>query len=260
MLVAAVLAGPASAHDFWIVPSTFRPAPGAEVSLALRVGTNLAGEAMPRVPQLIERFTYVTAAGETPVPGKDLGDPAGAVRAAPSGLSVVAYQSHPHPVEIDPATFEHYLGAEGLEWASADRAKKGESRKAVKERFARCAKAFLVSGSDARAGVAFDRNLGFTLEVIALKNPYALRAGDEFPVRVLYRGKPAANLLVVGQSPSFLATPPSARTDRDGRATLRLPGPGFWLVKAVTIERAPAGSGFDWQSWWASLTFDLAAR
>jgi hypothetical protein len=30
---------------------------------------------------------------------------------------------------------------------------------------------------------------------------------------------------------------------------------GIWLIKAVQMERAAAGSGADWESVWTSLTF-----
>lgn len=48
----------------------------------------------------------------------------------------------------------------------------------------------------------------------------------------------------------------SARSDRDGRVRLRLKPGGMWLVKAVHMVPAPAGSGADWASYWASLTFE----
>jgi uncharacterized GH25 family protein len=48
-----------------------------------------------------------------------------------------------------------------------------------------------------------------------------------------------------------------ARTDAKGRVTLRLAHAGFWLIKAVHMEAAPADAGVDWESWWASITFDL---
>jgi uncharacterized GH25 family protein len=48
----------------------------------------------------------------------------------------------------------------------------------------------------------------------------------------------------------------SARTDKAGRVSLALPRGGVWLVKAVHMVPAPADSGADWESLWASLTFE----
>src|SRR5689334_18749037 len=44
----------ASAHDFWIEPSTFRPSVGERVTASLRVGEDLRGDAVPRIPTLID--------------------------------------------------------------------------------------------------------------------------------------------------------------------------------------------------------------
>src|SRR5207248_2183584 len=55
-IVAVLLTSRASAHDFWIEPSNFRPAVGERVAAALRVGQKLAGDPLPRIPMLIDRF------------------------------------------------------------------------------------------------------------------------------------------------------------------------------------------------------------
>jgi uncharacterized GH25 family protein len=55
----------------------------------------------------------------------------------------------------------------------------------------------------------------------------------------------------------------SARTDKDGRVRFELRPGGMWLVKAVhMIPATPsnaAGSNAEWQSYWASLTFEMRA-
>ena len=51
----------------------------------------------------------------------------------------------------------------------------------------------------------------------------------------------------------------SARTDKDGRVRLKLRPGGMWLIKAVHMIPAPAGSNAEWQSFWASLTFEMKA-
>jgi uncharacterized GH25 family protein len=49
----------------------------------------------------------------------------------------------------------------------------------------------------------------------------------------------------------------SARSDKDGRVRFRLPRAGMWMVKAVHMIAAQPDAQADWQSFWASLTFDL---
>lgn len=48
----------------------------------------------------------------------------------------------------------------------------------------------------------------------------------------------------------------TARSDSRGRAAFSLPKAGVWLIKSVWIVPAPAGSDVDWESLWASLTFE----
>ena len=50
----------------------------------------------------------------------------------------------------------------------------------------------------------------------------------------------------------------SRLTTSDGRVALPLEGARRWLVTAVHMRPAPAGSDADWESFWASLTFELA--
>ena len=92
-------------------------------------------------------------------------------------------------------------------------------------------KSLILSGA-ATADQA-DRALGFTLELVAEKNSYALRAGQDLPVRLTYENRPLPGALVVAINRRNPSEKLSARTDNDGRVRFRLPADGMWLVKAV---------------------------
>lgn len=258
---AALVAAPALvfAHDFWIQPSSFRPAVGSAVEMRLFVGPNFEGEPFPRVPNLISRFVLVSSAGERDIPGRAGADPAGVVRIEAPGLQIAAYRSLNYGLTVDAAKFEKYLAEEGLEKISAVRQKRGESGNPGREVFSRCAKALLEVSPANAAPIGQDRAVGLTLELVAEKNPYALSAGEELPVRLLLDGKPLAGALVHGLLHGDPSAKVAVRTGRDGRAKLRLARPGFWLIKAVEMSPAPAGENADWQSLWASLTFENGA-
>jgi uncharacterized GH25 family protein len=253
-----------SAHDFWIDPSSFHPEPGQRVIVRLRVGQHFRGDPVPRDPSLLQRFSVIApGGGETPVPGVPGAEPAGFATLTAPGLTLITYASGRSPVSLDGAKFESYLAEEGLETVSAERARKGQSAAPVKEVFSRYAKTFLdVGGAGGKSGPGFDRVLGLTLELIPEKAPSSLTAGSELPVRLLYRGKPLAGVLVTALPHDKPDTKVTARTDAAGRARLRLGGtsdrPGEWLVKAVHMIPAPAGAAADWESFWASLTFETA--
>ncbi|MEA2561892.1 MAG: hypothetical protein QOH06_3396 [Acidobacteriota bacterium] len=246
-LLGLMLAGPALAHDFWIEPSSFRPAPGERVAVRLRVGENLKGDPVPRELGRIERFAAVGPAGEAEVKGVEGVDPAGWVSPAGPGLHWLVFDSNHASVEQTGPKFDNYLGQEGLE--RIRKLRKGTGP--VKEIYSRCAKSLIRVGN---GSAGFDRVLGLELELVPEKNPYALKPGEALPLRLLYKGKPLDGALVIGLAPQGAKV--SART-AGGRASLVLDRPGLWLIKAVHMVPAPKRSGAEWESLWASLTFEL---
>ncbi|MEO8257982.1 MAG: DUF4198 domain-containing protein [Acidobacteriota bacterium] len=251
MLCSAPLAG----HDMWIEPATFAPEVGQVVSLRLRVGQDLLGDPLPLDPALVNQFVVQDAAGLKPVVRRDGGDPAGLLRVASPGLQIIGYRSNPSPIEMAAEKFNQYVKEEGLEQVLAMRASRGQTGAATNELFARCAKSLVWSGTP--AGAQGDRALGFTLELVAERNPYAIGAGQDLPVRLLYENHPLPGALVVAMNRLNPAEKLSARTDQDGRVRFKLRPGGMWLVKAVHMVPAPAGGRAEWASFWASLTFEL---
>lgn len=254
LVTALVAAVPLYAHDFWIEPSSFRPAVGSTVAASLLVGQNFRGDPVPRNPAMIVKFVLVTEAGETSVEGRSGDDPAGRVRIGAPGVAVIGYRSRNSFVSQEADKFEDYLREEGLERIIEVRARRGESAKPSREVFSRSAKALLSSGVGA---AGYDRNLALTLELLPEKNPYALGPGQELPIRLLYEQKPLSGALVVALPYDAPDAKLSQRTDRKGRVRLRLPKAGRWLVKAVHMVPANGAAQADWQSLWASLTFEI---
>jgi uncharacterized GH25 family protein len=251
-LVSAAL----QAHDFWIEPSTFTPAAGQRVIFRLRVGQELKGDPLPRDPGLLQRFVAIGPGGERPVLGRAYTEPAGILLFPSPGLEMIVYDSGRSPLALDAAKFEEYLKLEGLEKISASRAGRGQSNAPGKEVFSRCAKSLLAVGGGAAAG--YDQVLGQRLELVPEANPYTLAGGGELPVRLLYEGKPLAGALVVALQKDRPEAKVSARSDAKGHVRLKLDRPGFWLVKAVHMVPAPRDADADWESFWASLTFQVA--
>jgi uncharacterized GH25 family protein len=254
----------AAAHDMWIEPSGFAQPVGGRISVKLRVGQQFDGDPLPRDPQRIVRFAALSPGGEAPIPGVPGTDPAGYLALPSPGLYLLVYRSNHDAVELDADKFEKYLGEEGLEKVLALRAQRHESSQPVKEIFSRCAKSLVSVGAGGLPGGSgvhgvFDHVLGLPLELVPESNPYALAAGGQLPVTLLFDGKPLANAKVTAIPKGHAAEQVSARTDGKGKARLPLARGGVWLVKAVNMMAAPAASGAQWESWWASLTFELPA-
>src|SRR5437773_6231209 len=260
VLVAAAIAlsrAPVFAHEVWIEPTIFSPESGEIVGVKLRVGQDLLGDPLARDSALVNQFIVEDAAGRKPVVGRDGADPAGFLRVAMPGLVVIGYRSNPSAVELAAEKFNQYLKEEGLDAVAALRARRNETGASARELFSRCAKSLVLSGSPSEA--QSDRLLGFTLELVAERNPYAIPAGQDLPLRLTYQNRPLAGALVVAMNRLNPAEKLAARTDNDGRVRFRLRPGGMWLIKAVHMVPAPAGTRADWASFWASLTFEMGS-
>ena len=256
-LVVAALALSGStlfAHDMWIEPTTFFPEPGVIVGARLRVGQDLIGDPLRRDAALINQFVVEDAEGRRSLVGRNGADPAGLLRVASPGLLVIGYHSNPSAVEQTADKFNQYLKEEGLEAVTALRTRLGQTG-GVRELFSRCAKSLVLSGSASKT--QGDRPLGFTLELVAERNPYALTAGQELPVRLMYESRPLTGALVVAINRDNPSEKLAVRSDTDGRVRFRLPRGGMWLIKAVHMIPAQPAAHAEWESFWASLTFEL---
>jgi uncharacterized GH25 family protein len=245
------------AHDMWLEPTTYSPELGRVLALKLRVGDDFRGEPIPRNDEMIERFVVADAHGQRAVVGRAGADPAGLLRVTATGPMIVAYQSRPNPLSLTAAKFTSYLKEESLDQILALRERSGQTGADVREQFVRCAKALARSGA---AGTrAADRMMGLTLELVAEADPASLAAGQELPVRLTHLGRPLGGVRVVAVNQRNPWDRLTAMSDADGRVRFKLPEGGVWMVRAVHMVAAPAGTQADWVSYWASLTFDAAA-
>lgn len=236
---------PLGAHDFWIEPSTFHPATGAMVTTTLLVGQQFTGDPVARDSSQIDRFVVRDAGGERNVAGFEGRDPAGIVRIENGTGAVVGYRSKPAFLSTPPEKFEQYLRDEGLDRVLAARTQRGESKLPSREIYSRCAKTLLGPKGD------FSRPLGFRLEL----TPETMGA-DRVVVRLDYESHPLANALVIAMHRDDPSLRIRVRSDAQGHATFSLPKRGVWLIKSVHMIDAPPSSGAEWESLWASLTFE----
>ncbi len=255
-LLSAGLCAPALAHDFWIEPESFRPKLGARAPLRIYVGQNFAGESIPYFPDQFERYVSVGPAGERAIPGVLGDDPAGTVTTAAPGLYIIGLRTNPNKVSFDTSEeFERYLRAEGLERNLARHLSRHKPGKVIHETYFRCAKSLLAAGN-IRTDAA-DRALGLPLELIAETNPYHLGNNRKLRLRLFYLNKPLEGALVILSNKVKPADKLKARTDKDGRVEFSLPLRGVWLATSVHMIPASFLSRNDWESLWASLTFEL---
>ncbi len=89
------------------------------------------------------------------------------------------------------------------------------------------------------------------LDIVLLRNPYELKAGDSLPIRVFYSGKAIAGVEVEGRAHKIIST-----TDKDGTARVRLTR-GQQLISASYKESLKDDPDADSLICTATLTFEV---
>jgi uncharacterized protein DUF4198 len=258
LLLGALLstALPLAAHDHWIAPSSFHPAPGERVDLCLRAGHPAQFEEQLRDPRRALRFEVLGPAGAKPVPGLDGKSPAGIWRPREEGVHVVVYRSNHALAELEAGKYAEFLASEGLDDVLAERERRGESALPGRDSYARFDKTLVRVGGGSSAG--YERVAGLPLELSLETDPFTW-TGGELVLRLDFEGQPLEGRqikLVRLERPHLVLL---ARTDEHGRVRLRPESGGPWCAFAVHQRRATEEQGLegDWEGFWASLAFPL---
>ena len=256
-------AAPATAHEFWLEPTTFAPAAAPDESLliAAYVGTGFRGDVLPYAPTHSVRLAARQSRETDLREGAVNGDLYLAAVAPDAGGCLVSFVSSFTSIQLPAAEFDRYLALEGLDGPLAARKAEGGA-KPGRERYRRCAKTW-IRGADSRRVTT---PVGIPLEIVPLADP---ALPGPLTVRVLIGGKPLAETLVRawnqplenGSAPreqasrDSVSAAASVRTDAAGLATLALDRPGEWLLSAIHMVPCREATEADWESTWASLTF-----
>jgi uncharacterized GH25 family protein len=245
-------------HDMYIMPGDFRPTQGAKVTVGFHVGDSFPeSEVSGRVdrlqnPRLLWQGGSAAISNLRTDGNRNVGDAV----VGGSGELIAAVHTLPSLIELEPAKFTDYLKEEGLSDVMAWRAQHGESGKPGKERYSKFSKSVLLAGSS--NGFA-NHVVGYPIEIVPEADPYKVKAGGSLPIRVVFRGKPAAGLQIESAWAGAGGTKTTVvgRTNGNGALTVPLPAAGKWRIHAIKMERCAEPAVADWESFWASLTFDL---
>ena len=263
LATALLLATPAFAHQYWLAPGSYAPAPGQTVGVVAIAGTGFRGEPKPWSPPGVRRFIARTARTIDLAPGATIGETLWArFRPVDDGGAMLAYESGFAAIQLPAAAFDAYLADEGL---TGPLARRRALHAAVpgRERYRRCAKTWLAGGDAARATVP----VGLPLEIVPTARPGVAGALN---VRVLLDGRPLAGALVKtwraplapGGGPTDGAVRDSiamawqGATDARGELAVPCARAGEYLLSVVHMAPCTEPAQADWESTWASLTFE----
>ena len=259
-LVCAILVAPrfAAAHDFWLYPTTHQLEKPGAVDVRVCLGQPGEVEDLERRPSHINKFEAYGDAKPIPITGAPKASPAGRVELTGEHIYTLLYLSNFSGVELPPRKFENYLAEEGLLDVIVQREKLGEAERPGLDSYSRYAKA-LVRVGEAREG--YDRRLGLQAELVAKVDPFV--GGEagflEFELWYLDKLHEGALVELFKIEDKNIVPIAKAKTDGDGRVRFVTPGVGRWMVTATTMRRATYPIEGDWESSWASLSFEVVS-
>lgn len=263
LALAALFPIAAGAHEFWIEPFDFTVSVGDKIEGHLKNGQFFKGPTYPYLPHGFSRFELATRSGVVPVAGR-LGDsPALQKEARTGGLHVFGYASTVNLVNYKEfKKFQDFAESVGLGRIIDQHRAEGLDEDRVRETYYRYAKSLVKVGS----GAGRDHVFGFPIELVAEFNPYSASGKDGVRFRLLWLGKPLPDwdVQVFQKAPGETEFPETHyTTDKTGRVFIPAGAGGAFLVNAVQITKpreADAGQNAQWESIWASTTYEIAPQ
>ncbi len=248
-------------HDFFLYPSKFSATPNERIKISIHVDDVFPGKAVKWSSSRVLRFEHRFGSGLMDLSKKLAeADSSGVlVPITGTGIHLFALDWDARLIDLKPEQFSHYLASEGLDHVLRMRKERGEEKKNGKERYSRFVKTLIDAGegnNSALRGV-----VGQTIELVPLDNPYASKPGGSIRVQLLFRGIPLQNALVsstyVGATDKPDTYMQSARTNEEGIVSVKLTLGGPWLIRTVHMLPIEKDKDADWESWWASITFEV---
>lgn len=246
------------AHDLYLMPERFFVEAGMLLQVGLHNGDTFPDSEVSPVLERVRDMRILSSSGRWDVTSLHVTDKSvkGKVR-IPAGEGFIATaRTIPNAFELPAPEFETYLKEEGLVQVLRWRKEHGQSNVPGSERYSKYAKALLTTGEH---NEFHTRPVGFALEFVPGKSPYDLLKETNLPLRLLYNGNPVADVQVESAwaGPNGDAkTTVVGRTDGEGRIVVPLTKRGKWRIHAVLMERCKEKDIADWESSWASLTFE----
>lgn len=256
-LVAAALAVPARAHDLWLIPEA-KAAIGKASVVRAHSGEDFPKSMHAPDPSAFARrllFRPDGSAGELRAAGVE--ELSGLLRFDPAvaGVYVVAVETQPKLITLAADAFNQYLVADGLPHIYRLRQQEKSLDQPGRERYRKSPKAIVRVGAGGPGDPC--RVVGLPLEIVPLRDPFALRVGDTLQARVLFQGKPLPEANVGWHLPGDGESPRgSTRADAQGAVWIPIARTGLMTLRLTHMTR-PKAAEYEWESFWTTLTFHV---
>jgi hypothetical protein len=249
---------PLLAHDLYLRPETFRPAPAGTLRVEYHNGDGFPGSQATTKIERLRDTALETAKFAAPFENLRI---EGATTWAPvrlpgtPGTFLLKSRTAANFIELTATEFEEYLREEGLTEILAWRKEHGETQRPGRELYAKYAKALGFAGAPDHG---FQRLAGHEIEFVPLADPLSAQPGQALTFRLLFRGAPRSGVLVeLAHAASGKVTKSYiGRTGPQGEIRVPVTGAGLWKLHAIVMERGKTPQA-DWESHWASFVFEL---
>lgn len=246
------------AHDLFLKLETYFVPTKTAIRIAVLNGSFTTSEAAV-TPDRLADLSFVGPDGRRPLSRKAW-QPAGdstwlEFRTGYTGTYVIGASTQPRELTLTGEEFNRYLEEEGLVDVLAMRANQRAAIRPVRERYQKHVKAVIQVGESRSPG--FSTRFEYPAELVPLTNPYAVQVGDTLAFIALVDGKPMREQIVIagGDYQGRERALVRERSDARGAARFVISEPGRWFVKF--IHMIPAPGGVDYESQWATLTFEV---
>ena len=260
LLMFALLAVPTFAHDLFLKLDNFFVAVNSKVTISILNGSFQASEGAVNFARLKD-ISVVSPSGNRTNPVEadfTKNETTSFLNIEPkeSGTYVVGLSTMAREIDLDAKDFNEYLTHDGIPDTLAERKKKKELDKKVRERYSKHVKTIFQAG-DAQTE-NYKTVLGYPVELVPQSNPYKSKMGDTIKILCLMDGKPLANQFVMTgyETNGKLVVGKNVRSDKKGIAKIKLDGAGKWYVRFIQMTKL-SDPKLNYESKWATLTFEV---
>lgn len=255
-----------SSHDLYIKLNTFFLSPQTEALFTVYNGTFGKSEAVLARNRMVD-VSLINPGEKVLHPNENLwfeenNQTILKVKVGNEGTGVLGISTLPRVGDFTPESFISNMKHEGLLEVLAERKKAGEDGNPVKKKYSKHVKAVFQVGN--KQSDEYKAVLGHPTEFVPMTNPYALKVGDEFSVKLLINGKPVAGEIVYasyndkfghGEDGSALDAY-QLPTDAEGIIKIKITNTGHWYFRTVNLAKSTAKDA-DYVSLSASITFEV---
>ncbi len=206
-----ICSGPVEAHDLWLNIDNHYLKLGGKTNAKIVFGHNFPYYDILLPSDDLNDFFYLSPSGQKTNITKTWKEIKGESYGQPAGARV-------GEVSID---------QEGTYVVAASRKKKGDKEHVPSEKYA---KSIITVG---KGSENVSKTLGHRIEIVPLKNPSEVKAGESLPVKILFEGKPLSTYIYATYAGYYSEDEPFpgiSKSNEKGVAYINISKPGIWMV------------------------------